>query len=328
MSEEYVRGIFKKFNQEDSSISRKYGGTGLGMSITRELIYLMKGEIDVKSEKNVGTSITVQLVLNKGSEKLNHEESSEKQQIVLDGTRVLLVEDNELNQLVAENSLKHYNCLVTKADNGRIAVEILEKEQFDIILMDIQMPEMDGIEATQILREEKGIKTPIIALTANAFKSEIDKCLSIGMDDYITKPFAEESLITIIDKHIRRQKNQSDDVPVKEMAYDLTGIKKLGQGDEAFIKKIIALFITQTQEMLPQIELAFDHQNFAEIARLVHKIRPSVEAVGITSISAEMKELEVSAKEQRLEISKLYLLFEKIKNTLMNAIAQMKEDQL
>lgn len=328
MSEEYIRSIFKKFNQEDSSISRKYGGTGLGMSITKELIHLMKGEIDVKSEKNVGTSITIQLVLNKGIEKLNQEDSPENEQIVLDGTRILLVEDNELNQLVAENSLKHYNCLVTKADNGRIAVEILEKEQFDIILMDIQMPEMDGIEATQILREEMGIKTPIIALTANAFKSEIDKCISIGMDDYITKPFAEESLITIIDKHIRPQKNQSDAVPVKEIAYDLTGIRKLGQGDEAFIKKIIALFITQTQELLPQIEFAFNNQNFAEIARIVHKLRPSVEAVGITSISSEMRELEVSAKEQSMEISKLYLLFEKIKNTLMNAIAQMEKDHL
>lgn len=328
MSEEYVRSIFKKFNQEDSSISRKYGGTGLGMSITKELIHLMKGEIDVKSEKNVGTSITIQLVLHKGNEKLNRDVSAEKQHIVLDGIRVLLVEDNELNQLVAENSLKHYNCLVTKADNGRIAVELLEKEQFDIILMDIQMPEMDGIEATQILREKMGVKTPIIALTANAFKSEIDKCISIGMDDYITKPFAEESLINIIEKHIGRQKNQSDAVKVRAMPYDLTGIQKLGQGDEAFIKKIITLFITQTQEMIPMIDLAFNNQNFAEIARLVHKLRPSVEAVGIASISEEMRELEVSAKEQSMESSKMYSLFEKIKNILIEAIEQMKEDHL
>lgn len=328
MSEEYVRSIFKKFNQEDSSISRKYGGTGLGMSITKELIHLMKGEIDVKSEKNVGTSITIQLVLHKGSEKLNRDISAEKQHIVLDGIRVLLVEDNELNQLVAENSLKHYNCLVTKADNGKIAVELLEKEQFDIILMDIQMPEMDGIEATQILRENMGVKTPIIALTANAFKSEIDKCISIGMDDYITKPFAEESLINIIEKHIGRQKNQSDAVKVRAMPYDLTGIQKLGQGDEAFIKKIITLFITQTQEMIPMIDLAFNNQNFTEIARLVHKLRPSVEAVGIASISEEMRELEVSAKEQSMESSKMYSLFEKIKNILIEAIEQMKEDYL
>ncbi|MEA1848797.1 PAS domain S-box protein [Chryseobacterium sp. MHB01] len=328
MSEEYVRSIFKKFNQEDSSISRKYGGTGLGMSITKELIHLMKGEIDVKSEKNVGTSITIQLVLHKGNEKLNLDVSAEKQHIVLDGIRVVLVEDNELNQLVAENSLKHYNCLVTKADNGRIAVELLEKEQFDIILMDIQMPEMDGIEATQILRENMGVKTPIIALTANAFKSEIDKCISIGMDDYITKPFAEESLINIIEKHIGRQKNQSDAVKARAVPYDLTGIQKLGQGDEAFIKKIITLFITQTQEMIPMIDLAFNNQNFTEIARLVHKLRPSVEAVGIASISEEMRELEVSAKEQSMESSKMYSLFEKIKNILIEAIEQMKEDHL
>ncbi|NML56876.1 response regulator [Chryseobacterium cheonjiense] len=327
MSEEYVRSIFKKFNQEDSSISRKYGGTGLGMSITRELIHLMKGEIDVKSEKNVGTSITIQLVLNKGNQEPRKEVSAENQHVVLDGIRVLLVEDNELNQLVAENSLKHYNCMVTKADNGRIAVELLEKEQFDIVLMDIQMPEMDGIEATKILREEMGIKTPIIALTANAFKSEIDKCISIGMDDYITKPFAEESLIKIIDKHLKNQKSGSEAVHAIA-SYDLTEIKKLGQGDEAFIRKIITLFITQTQEMIPLIELAFNEKNFAEIARLVHKIRPSVEAVGITSITSDLKELEISAKEQSMDIAMLFSLFEKIKNVLLTVIEQMKEDQL
>lgn len=327
MSEEYVRSIFKKFNQEDSSISRKYGGTGLGMSITRELIHLMKGEIDVKSEKNVGTSITIELVLDKGNKEARREVSAERQ-IVLDGIRVLLVEDNELNQLVAENSLKHYNCEVIKADNGRIAVELLEKEQFDIILMDIQMPEMDGIEATKILREEMAVKTPIIALTANAFKSEIDKCISIGMDDYITKPFAEESLIKIIDKHLRKQSDLSKELPEKENSYDLTGIKKLGQGDEAFIRKIITLFVTQTQEMIPLIELAFNNENFAEIARLIHKIRPSVEAVGITSISGDLRELEISAKEQSNDITRLYSLFEKIRNELIKAIAKMKEDQL
>lgn len=328
MSEEYVRSIFKKFNQEDSSISRKYGGTGLGMSITRELIHLMKGEIDVKSEKNIGTCITIQLVLNKGYQEAHQEVLAENQHIVLDGIRVLLVEDNELNQLVAENSLKHYNCIVTKADNGKIAVELLKKEQFDIVLMDIQMPQMDGIEATKILREEMGVKTPIIALTANAFKSEKDKCISIGMDDYITKPFAEESLIKIIDKHIKQQRNPSDAVSVKQTPYDLTSIKKLGQGDEAFIRKIITLFITQTQEMIPLIELAFNEKNFAEIARLVHKMRPSVEAVGITSISGDLRELEISAKEQSMDITRLFSLFEKIKNILMTAISQMKEDQL
>lgn len=328
MSEEYVRSIFKKFNQEDSSISRKYGGTGLGMSITRELIHLMKGEIDVKSEKNIGTCITIQLVLKKGNKEVSQEVSAEKHNIILDGIRVLLVEDNELNQLVAENSLKHYNCMVTKADNGRIAVELLEKEQFDIILMDIQMPEMDGIEATKIIREEMNIKTPIIALTANAFKTEIDKCISTGMDDYITKPFAEESLVKIIDKHIRTQENTPDGLPIVERPYDLTSIKNLGQGDEQFIRKIITLFITQTQEVLPLIELAFNDKNFAEIARLVHKIRPSVEAVGIVSISGDLKELEISAKEQSMDITKLFPLFEKIKHTLLAVTKQMQEDQL
>jgi PleD family two-component response regulator len=157
MSEEYVKQIFKKFNQEDSSISRKYGGTGLGMAITRELIHLMKGEIKIKSKKNVGTEISIFLDMNKSIEKSESKNIEVKEHISIEGTRVLLVEDNELNQLVAENSLTHFGCEVIKADNGKMPVDILSKQQFDIILMDIQMPELDGIEATKIIRKISGL---------------------------------------------------------------------------------------------------------------------------------------------------------------------------
>ena len=196
MNEDYLSKIFKKFNQEDGSISRKYGGTGLGMTITKELITLMNGEIEVKSKKDKGTSVTIIFNIEKGDEKLHRKSTEKKQEISISGLRVLLAEDNELNQIVAENSLKHFNCIVTKADNGRIAVDLLAKQNFDIILMDIQMPELDGIEATEIIRRDLGLKTPIIALTANAFKTEIEKCISAGMNDYITKP------------HERQKRNQ------------------------------------------------------------------------------------------------------------------------
>ncbi|MFT3919890.1 PAS domain S-box protein [Cloacibacterium sp.] len=324
MSEEYVNNIFKKFTQEDSSVSRKYGGTGLGMVITKELVSLMKGSIDVKSEKNVGTKITITLSIPKGNEIFQEKTLQDNQPISIDGVNVLLVEDNELNQLVAENSLNHYNCIVTKADNGRIALDILKKNEFDIILMDIQMPELDGIETTKILRKEFNLKTPIIALTANAFKTEIDNCIAAGMIDYITKPFIEENLVNMIHKHTKDRKTTKTDK--KEKLYNLENIRTLSRGDEQFIKKMLTIFINQVEETIPIVEEAFAENNYAEIARLIHKIKPSIEGVGIFSIREEVKLLEISAKEQNTEIGELYLLFQNIKNTLFEAIIQLKEE--
>lgn len=327
MSEEYVKNIFKKFNQEDSSVSRKYGGTGLGMPITKELVKLMKGEIFVKSEKNIGTCVTLKFTIDKGSGGNRKGNALEKQDISIAGTKVLLVEDNELNQLVAENSLNYFKCSVTKADNGKMAVEIARNEPFDIILMDIQMPEMDGIEATKVLREELEIRTPIIALTANAFKTEIDNCINAGMNDYITKPFIEENLLKIIYKHNKNAKHlHSKKSTGEEVLYDLKNIKTLSRGNEEFVQKMLSIFISQTQETIPLVEKAFEEKNNSEIARLVHKIKPSVEGIGIFSIKEDVKLLEISAKEQKAELTELYALFEKIKQTLNTVINQLKAE--
>lgn len=326
MSEDYVRNIFKKFNQEDGSVSRKYGGTGLGMAITKELIILMQGEIEIKSEKNVGTEISIILNINKNKEKITQENKQKKKNISIEGIKVLLVEDNELNQLVAVNSLKHFGCEVTKADNGKIALDILSEQSFDIILMDIQMPELDGIEATKILRNKFSLTTPVIALTANAFKSEIEHCISVGMNGYITKPFNEEDLLNIIYKNTRDKNYLSTESPMNKKLYDLSNIIKLSRGDEDFIHKMLSIFISQTEETIPLIEKAFEEKNYAEIARLIHKIKPSIQGVGIHSIQDIIKEFEINAKEQKKELSELNNQFKEIKEILNKAINQLKQE--
>jgi len=325
MSEDYVRHIFKKFNQEDGSTSRKYGGTGLGMAITKELIGLMNGEIMIQSEKNIGTKITIVLDMDKSKEKSSAKNVEKKEDISIQGVNILLVEDNELNQLVAENSLKHFGCLVTKADNGRKAVDILAEKQFDLILMDIQMPELDGIEATKILRNEFNLTTPIIALTANAFKTEIDNCIAVGMNGYLTKPFNEEDLLQIIYKHAKVQaKPRNNDTVVKQTLYDLRNIKALSRGDDAFVQKMLSIFITQIEETMPLVENAFENGDYAEIARLIHKIKPSIDGFGIHSIQDNVRSLEVQAKEHKTELPELYTLFEEVRNILATAIEQMQ----
>ncbi|MBF4488061.1 PAS domain S-box protein [Flavobacterium sp. CSZ] len=200
MQQSYAENIFNKFSQEDKEITRKFGGTGLGMAITKELIQLMNGKIKVQSQKGIGTTISFIIDLQKGSIN-NIKKVQEEINVDISGINVLLVEDSSINRMVAINSLHYFNCVVTEAVNGIQAIEILKLKSFDIILMDVQMPEMDGIEATIKIREELKLQTPIIALTASAFKSEFDKCKNAGMDDYITKPFEEFDLIETISRY-------------------------------------------------------------------------------------------------------------------------------
>lgn len=327
MSEDYVKHIFKKFNQEDGSVSRKYGGTGLGMAITKQLIGLMKGEIQIRSEKNIGTAITIILNMDKGKENKVSEHLGQDKEISVKGTNVLLVEDNELNQLVAENSLIYFGCQVTKADNGRAALEILSKQEFDIILMDIQMPELDGIETTKVLRNEFGLTTPIIALTANAFKTEIDNCISAGMNGYVTKPFNEEDFLQIIYKHTKSENITGKSLHNRnETLYDLKNIRALSRGNEDFVKKMISIFIAQTEDTISLIEQAFDNKDNAEIARLIHKIKPGIQGIGICSLEESLKRLEIDAKEMTEELPVLYNKFNEIKKTLETAVQQLKPE--
>ena len=338
----FLDNIFNKFSQEDKTITRKYGGTGLGLSITNELVKLLGGEIKIESQKNIGTTITVYLAYSKETNQDMENQAIENQVVQLDNISILLVEDNYLNRLVANNSLKYYNCKVTEAENGAIAIEILKNETFDIILMDIQMPEMGGIEATQIIRNELLSKTPIIALTANAFKTEIDKCKKAGMDDYVTKPFDEDILIETIAKHTVNNKAFIPKTPMptatslaiasieKEFAnkklYDLTAINTLSRGSTAFVNQMIEIFIEQTTETINKVEKAITQNNFKEVSRLIHKIKPSVESLGIITITKEIKLLEKTAKETS-DKEQITSLFSVIKKVLEKAVQQLIADK-
>jgi len=202
MDAEYLAHIFENFSQEDSSVSRRFGGTGLGLGISKKLVELLGGELHVTSQKHWGTTSRFALRLAVGSPS-DLPQRSEAPNVgslryALRGKRVLLVEDNSFNRMLASVFLANLSLDVTEAANGEIAVAIAKAHAFDLILMDVQMPVMDGYEATAILRQDLGLTVPIIALTANAISGEREKCLAVGMNDYLTKPFQENALIRIV----------------------------------------------------------------------------------------------------------------------------------
>ncbi|MEO9804884.1 MAG: response regulator [Reichenbachiella sp.] len=197
--------IFETFTQASSDTTRKYGGTGLGLPIVKKLVELYGGEIIVESQEGMGSRFEFTLRLSKG-EPSNAEKKTEIQLDQIKNVNLLVVEDHPLNQLLIKATLKGQNIKFDMANNGKEAIDMLNEKAYDLILMDIHMPEMGGIKATQIIRNvfsEPKRSTPIIAMTASAIRSDLEACLKTGMDDYIPKPFKAEELFSKILKWVR-----------------------------------------------------------------------------------------------------------------------------
>jgi two-component system, sensor histidine kinase len=333
MEKSYLANLFNKFSQEDRSTARKYGGTGLGMAITYELIALMDGVIEVKSLKGVGTSIEIKLPLPVGDitklEGVEEKDSFAK----LRNKQVLLVEDNEMNRLVATHSLSHYGLIIEEAVNGLEAIQMVKRKNFDLILMDIQMPEMDGLEATRIIRNELQMDTPIIALTANAFKLEIDSCMKAGMNDYVTKPFEETSLLRTLVKNLTGPKvnievveQQKDDIKLKSSKlYDLKKLKEVSRGSAEFVNKMILLFIDQIPQSMKKLTEAYELGDYKSVAAIAHKIKPSIDNMDVKGALAEVQKIEQLANHDPYA-EELRSAIKKLNTTLTDTVEQLKEE--
>jgi PAS domain S-box-containing protein len=300
MKESFLENIFQKFTQGDLSTARKYGGTGLGMAITYELVQLMKGKITISSKIDSGTSVDIYIDLEVADENQIQSALSTDSFNVLKKKEILLVEDNDLNRLVVVNSLKYFGMNVTEATNGMQAIERLKQSPYDLILMDLQMPEMGGIEAATIIRQEMKLNIPIIALTANAFKAEIDRCKEAGMNDYIIKPFEEKTLLSIIHKNITSSISKIS--PGKEpeestKLFNLDYLQQLSRGNDDFIKKLIRIFIEQTPPAVEQIKTAWNEGDWLTIKSAAHRIKPTIDNFGISDLKQDIRAIESLAGE-------------------------------
>ena len=204
---EKLDSIFSSFTQASSDTTRKYGGTGLGLTIVKQLVELQGGQIKLKSEVGKGSEFTFTIFYKYkrgGTKKADEIPSLAENNAALKGLKILVAEDNDLNQLLADKLLSSYGAEITLANNGIEALNKLTEDNYDIILMDIQMPKMDGYETTRKIREEFTKVTPIVAMTAHALIDEKQKCIDGGMNNYVTKPLKAELLLQTILKEVKK----------------------------------------------------------------------------------------------------------------------------
>jgi PAS domain S-box-containing protein len=286
--------IFESFSQADASVTRKYGGSGLGLTIVKQLVELQNGSINVESEEHKGSNFIVRIpytyAKSDGLKKTVPAKFASADGKNFHEVRILLVEDNDINRLYARSILKQWKCEVDIAENGLVAIEKIKNNLYDVILMDIQMPVMDGYEATRAIRlmDSHMRNAPIVALTANATKADIEKCLLSGMNDYLPKPFTPDDLYRKIFKElkIKGQKNGTSVKPVSEgkSKFDLTYLRSVSDNNHDFIQEMIRTFVQSVPPVLEEMEIALGKKSWEKLSRLAHQIKPSFSLLGMDTL--------------------------------------------
>jgi signal transduction histidine kinase/FixJ family two-component response regulator len=333
MSPAFLQNIFQKFTQEDASKIRNQGGTGLGMAITKVLVEQMNGVILVKSTKGVGSKFELTLTFDQVDE-IEAEAVSEKVNLLqksIQQAYVMVVEDNVINRLVVRNHLMQLGIKIAEAENGLEAIKHPDISKVDLILMDIQMPVMNGIDATLAIRNKLGLHVPIIALTANAVKTDLDKCLESGMNDYLLKPFEEDQFIAILKKHLGFQENAWPSPKIEQapnLHYNLSKLKMIAGDTGDFLREIVDLFIEKVPEDLLKLQTALTEKDFTAIKSTAHKIKPTLNQFGFDSISEDIVFLNYFDENNPKDLSQLQEKFNKVFKTLTAGIAELSKEKL
>jgi two-component system, sensor histidine kinase len=331
MDENFKNMLFEKFSQEEASVTRQYGGTGLGMSICKELIELMEGKIGVESEKGIGTCVSFTVAFNKATaEALPSKDKFIADENMLSGKQILIVDDNEINRLVATTILSNYGAATAEAANGAESIEYLRKHQPDLVLMDIQMPVMNGYDAIKIIRGEISKKLPVIALTANAIKGDNEKCIGAGMNDYIAKPFKEEDLLKmiagILQTNVSLKPKKNTMMAEPEVGYyDISEITKISRGNEGFVQKMLKMFVDQVPNHLEEMKEKYKANDLTAVGEIAHRIKPTIDSMGIVSSKNTIREIEKIGK-SGLDTGNLKQLIQKVEKDIGLAAQAIKKD--
>ncbi len=332
--EEKIEKIFDNFHQASSSTARLFGGTGLGLAIVKQLVERQGGSIRVKSKVDEGSTFSFNLTFQKTKAEAEVTAEILKLDAENKNIKVLVVEDMALNQLLMKTLLDDFGFERDIADNGKIAIEKLETKSYDIILMDLQMPEMNGFEATEYIRNTLNSRIPIIALTADVTTVDVEKCKAVGMNDYIAKPVDERVLYSKIIGLVKKPALlkyqvgiQNENLEAKKLkCIDLEYLIRRTKSNPSLMMEMISLYLEQTPPLISAMRQSFDDKDWKMLHASVHKIIPSFLIMGIHSDFEKIARKVQEYASTQLQIEGIHDLVLQLENVCTQACTELAEE--
>ncbi len=325
--------IFDPFTQSSSHTARRYGGTGLGLSIVKRLMDLMGGTISVKSQMNMGSTFTVSLPLKKttATEIFIERTVSQAETLKrLGKLKILIVEDIPINQFLAQTIMHNFGFETDTADNGKIAIELLEKNNYDLILMDLMMPEMDGYEATEHIRlkmQPPKSTIPIIALTADITQTDMKQCVEVGMNEYVSKPINETDLLDKIARLVKKNSNQvigNQQETIKICNLDYLKSKKSNY--PKFVTEMLQMILKETPVYLEEAKGCLSASDWEGLHGSIHKVRPLIYYIGLPKHIEDVAKLMDDYVANRQHLDLIPDLFLKVEKAFQQAFKELEEE--
>ena len=341
ISEEKIGTIFENFQQATSGTSLLYGGTGLGLAIVQQLVEPQGGSIFVNSIIHEGSTFSFTLPFQKTNADAELENEEELLDAEINNIKVLIVEDIPLNQLLMKTLLDDFGFERDIAENGQIAIEKIKEKDYEIILMDLQMPVMNGFEATEYIRKTMNLSIPIIALTADVTTVDLAKCKAVGMNDYIAKPVDERLLYNKIvnilkkPKHIKIGKipikhtkiiNDKEVASKKTKCTNLEYLHHRTKSNPALFKEMIILYLAQTPALVTTMKKSLANKNWCLLGASAHKLIPSFSIMGISSnyenMSKKIQELATAPDKSK----EIHELVQQLEDVCLQACTELREE--
>ena len=338
ISEEKMPKIFDNFQQASSNTVRLFGGTGLGLAIVKQLVEPQGGTITVKSTVGEGTTFSFILSFQKTDAKAEMQAEITELDEDIKNIKILVVEDIVLNQLLMKTLLDDFGFERDMADNGRIAIDMLTRKDaygatkvYDIILMDLQMPEMNGFETTEYIRNTLKSKIPIIALTADVTTVDVAKCKAVGMNDYIAKPIDERVLynkiVSLVKKSIVKQSNEVPETEqIVSYCTNMTYLKKLTKSNPILMMEMISAYLAQTPPLIQAMRQSFHEQDWQLLHSAVHKMIPSFILMGMSADYENIAKKIVEYARMSPKVGNISDFVFQLENVCLQACVELKEE--
>jgi signal transduction histidine kinase/CheY-like chemotaxis protein len=335
ISEKMIREIFREYKQASVGIARLHGGTGLGLTISKRLTEMLGGEITVNSTEGKGSVFTVNIPLKKSPLQYLSKDTLRTSSEKLSGRSVLVVDDDAMNRTLGVTILEGFNMIASMAADGKEAIGILSKKQFDVVLLDIHMPVVSGLDVTRFIREsDKNRNVKLIAVTAEVIKEELESYMQAGIDDYLIKPYKEIQLFNKLCRVL--EMGEQDMLPEPQIRlmefdvqplYDLSELKAVTRQNSEFFYEMIDTFINNAERGLEEIRVAHEKKDWYRIGETAHRLIPSYKHLKIKKVVSNLIELK-SITQNDPAPNDLAMLISKIERKTGEVIKRLRQEKL